>query len=248
MTRDYSWELTSQQLRIAPPDAEMRDHHRGSMQSFWYELSQAIDGGFSFMRWAGQYTLDDFLCDASGKWSVQANFGSGPPDSRFGSAISGSWNDAVARPFIERIEITQSPTRRNAEGSHRVFLEYEFNELLGRWIAKRIEWRAPNGQLDRVLRVVRIESLSTPDYRALFRVPDPAGSDPIRGVNTFTSIIDQRTNEFRTSNDDGTWTREPIPGRRTGQSSWSTYAAWILASCLAIVLGVTVYRRRFHTP
>lgn len=71
-------------------------------------------------------------------------------------------------------------------------LECAWSEPLARWIANRVEWRKPDGRLDRVIRIVRVDRVAEAAFVKVFDVPPIQGEDPVRGATRFQAVVDHR--------------------------------------------------------
>jgi hypothetical protein len=152
---------------------------------------------------------------------------------------TGYYDDEAGRLILEETVLVESPKFPEARGKSERYSGWSFIELLGQWTARRIEERSADGRVQRVIEFDGAEPLDDDTFAELTAIPPSAGTDPIRGATTFTSIIDYRprAEKITTFTPNGT-VETPLPASSLGRSRSHSLrvAGWVLAGAILVAL------------
>lgn len=142
---------------------------------------------------------------------------------------------------------TVASSRADTIGHQRRFEGWQFSEILGDWIASRVETRSGDGRLIETLELVAVSSPTDAELADVLRPPPAGGQDSLRGATTFGSVFDFRpsTPIVTTIEPGGSVSSRTLPGTSaTAAAAWRL-VGWIVAGLLgAALIGVRVLSAR----
>lgn len=245
MSPKFVWQLGHAQLTIgdlAEADGSMADV-RSELYTFWPELGRLLFGGLSDGAISGM-TRGTLQWDGS-LWTVTLAFG--PPDKSpaLETEISGRWDPALARGFVVGERVVTNTVRPADIGSELVYDEWKYIEALGRWVASRVEERAPDGGLQRAYVFVDAWKGSPGEFEQVVAVPKIDADDPVRGRPTFTRLVDYRNGTLRDREGNGETFNRALPlSDRPEARAWHRWLGWVTAAALLGGLIAIRLRRR----
>jgi hypothetical protein len=236
------WMLKPHGLAVADAGAVAEDipEFQGALYTFWPELSRIVFGGLSAgvishlspgpVRWDGE------------RWRVRLSLES-EGEEFFASELQGTWHAEADRGFVEKSTIVQA-ANADAIGATATYTGWRFVAEVGRWVAERVEERAPDGRLERAYAFVSASAGETGEFRRMIELPLDRHSDPVRGELTYTRLEDHRRGVSRERDPQtGEMGRpEALPGR-TFRDVWRSWLGWVAAAALSTGL-IGLYIRR----
>ncbi len=239
---DSHWCLTPGQLIVGSPSAPEPG----------YDYSQAIEMNLSHLSWfmsAGMsagYTnhLAAPVVRLKGKeWTAETR------DDTRGLLFraKGVWYDESKSGSATEVYVRQQRGQQDDWEARFVSTGRRHISEIDFWVPDRVEaWQGTPLKLDRVYRFTGFEFIETAEVDALVRMPDFAGSDPIRGKITITSILDLRQGSrgYQKLTEAGT---EFIPIEQTEAAKHYRrlrWYGWISAGVVGAALVVLRFRRR----
>ena len=152
------------------------------------------------------------------------------------------WDSALERGFVKSVRYTASPLMPDLVGSGFETRDWKFNDLLGRWVAGELTMQM--FKLRSVLTIKQVEFQTKEELRSLVAVPDPLGTDPIRGKMTAVALYDHRPAEQRITyyNDDrDTVGTTPLDASGGAAMIWTGRV--VLLGLLTVFVGVYMYKK-----
>ncbi len=113
---------------------------------------------------------------------------------------------------------------------------WAYDPALQRWAAEVVRSKQADGQVVHVWRRGRVGTVDPRQFAAMTRVPEPDGTDPVRG--TFTFIEDHRAarRQITALTDAGPVVTAMPADPGTRDTIWIRQAGWAVAACLAATL------------
>lgn len=152
---------------------------------------------------------------------------------------------AAPEPIVELVTVVEGATRPEFNGYNHRLLEHEFSQDLTRWIARRVEFRYPDGTLDRVIRIDRVHARTSAEFESAFEVPAVAGEDVVRGKVTFGRVLDHRSGKATITTNDSVETVPLVQSAGTA-SVWQRWLGWVTTGLISAGLIVLWLRKRAH--
>lgn len=245
VTPGHAWMLLPDSLAIIrPADGYPQDKDLPAEErAFLPILGAFLTNGLS-SAWLGSLQPSPVKIVGE-KWTVEFRLVAATGDVIFRSEYGGRWDDSIARGFTESVRVVSSEGRPDTVGEVHRISGYRMDDVLGDWVATRIEERTADGRLVRVHQFGEAEPF-TGSFAELTAIPSAGGSDPIRGASTFTRIHDYRSG-LMTVASGAVEERGPIPGYQPRPNrDWKRTAGWIAAGSLIVGLGGLALRRRMR--
>ncbi len=247
MAGNTVWRLSHSQLMVGTDKTQpAMQTVMSELYTFWPEVNRLVFGGLSHgvisgirrgeLRWDGR------------EWRVTMSFG--PPDGapNFESVISGRWDNALDRGFVEREIITISVPKPETVGTEYRYSDWQLVAPLNQWIASRVEDVTPGGRVQRAYVFDSWRPGGEGDFEEVLAVPSPNATDPVRGELLFTRLVDYRRNAVRERKNAQEQFARAVPIRQPGGPSiWRSWLGWVSAAALATGLVVLYIHRRSTT-
>ncbi|MBX3402480.1 MAG: hypothetical protein KF699_03610 [Phycisphaeraceae bacterium] len=231
ITPQSVWGLTPRGLALLDPDSSEPGYNFvAAAVGAEFIYSQFVDGGLGALRRAEvpkgslKQSGDSLVIDCRGGPRIA--------DAR----VFARWDTALARGFIERIDIRWG-SEKSAGGTLHVS-GWTLDSVLNCWAASEVH-SVPMGQAAGLLWKRGVTELVTRDrFADLCRVPSADGADVIRGPATFMVIEDRRSahRQLTTIGDGGTLAEPLPPLPHDSNRKWITITGWIVAASLAATL------------
>ncbi len=231
ITPQSVWGLTPRGLALLDPDSSEPGYNFvAAVGGAEIIYSQFIDGGLGILRRAEvpkgsvKQSGDSLVIECRG----------GPRNADV--KVSARWDTALARGFIESIELrwgSDVPTGGTLHVSG-----WSIDSVLNSWAASEVH-SVPIGQTAGLLWKRGVtEPVTRERFAELSRVPSADGADVVRGPATFV-VIEDRRNAHRqlTTLSEGSTKTEPLPLiPHESNRKWITVTGWIVAASLAAML------------
>jgi len=238
-----AWSLTPRALVISDPrlGTSATEPIVTNRSAFMPQLTLLLHGGLGLARTMG--LTERAPVEASDEdWSFTAETGGPvPPEERMRVRFSGRWDASLGRGFVEDVRVVQSPS--NARSRWRIE-GWALDEAIGRHVASRVHYTAPG--FDRLIIYEGSQADPPGGFAALTALPEPGGSDVIRGEIDPPAVQDLRSGETRVRDAAGRITvtkndGQPQLARRT---PWRWIGIVLLAAVVITVVLAARRRRR----
>jgi len=239
-----------------------------------YQASEALDllvlGGFATLS---QRAPESIQIDSDDKsWSIWAPWAAPTPEtltqvhalqrtgaeidlppSDLESRLTGTWWTSPRVPIAQRL--VQAHRGRAHPEERMQFSGAHVDPVLGHVVYSRVEVFARDGQLDRVLRLEQVVPVDAQEVSALLRIPEPGGTDAIRGAVHVPLVADFR------DGDQQDWSTlsggmmiaragnriRITPGsdarERVSHAHWIRWGGWLIASSVITAIVAVALRR-----
>ncbi|MFO0860517.1 MAG: hypothetical protein U0570_08165 [Phycisphaerales bacterium] len=234
-----AWQLSPKQLTVLDPSRPPpANYNLASVESqINSDVSQLIDAWLNNgLAGAPRLTRVSVTED---KWTAELT------GDIVSQEVHGRWDVQAQRPFVERTVFTRTP-HRDGPG---LTIEYsDWKKLEGNagdWIAQHLVQLKPDGRKSRTIDVASVGPLEEKEFQSVVQAPPPTGADPIRGKLTATTVYDFARGtaskiDTKTSKQVQT---EVLPRLQDEESSWQRVGWVVLASAVAVLVGVRYFRK-----
>ncbi len=228
-----TWWMTPKELRLLdarrPPEG--RDP-AGLISALPHYLNDWLAMGFSSGP-LGITPVSSVVRD--GVWEATTASASGQRVWRYKGRVEG---DRILADVRELIVCEDDPKWL---GHRKVWSEWYFVDAIGQWAATRVDSIDADGLAYMTTALHEIRPLKAGELDALMTRPAADGTDPVRGLVTFTSIVDYGSGTAETwSEGERVTVTLPPDASRQPPPSWLKPAGWTL---VAVIVGALVWFR-----
>ncbi len=183
---DLAWQMNPRQLTVIDPregwphEYELNTYLNAPLKYF-LDLSA---GGLARPKVAEARLKDVSLQGTS--WSCIVE------QPNYALRVAGTWNEQLQRGFVSDTTVVKSTRQPDSVGRKRTFGTWNESSIPGLWIASKVTESNSNGRVFSEAQVEEIRPQKGNELAGLKQLPDPAGSDPIRGQITFFNVRDYR--------------------------------------------------------
>jgi hypothetical protein len=239
MNGSYSFSLSDAQLSITQASSDSpytsAPQKRGGFEA---DLGLLFYGGLKSVA-DRQPRISSVAITGEDRWEFRAELPA------YTVRLEGAWRDG--RGFVSRSTIVEAPGHPELVGRTTECGPWRYESEPGLWICQRVQVAASPTVPGRIVTWVGAEPVAPATFDSILAIPEYGASDPIRGVQRFGRLLDERSGVREvTDRTERGIRRERIPT----ESNWKTirYLGWAVAGLIVAALVLLRARALLNGP